>query len=156
MWDDSSSFASRPIMTDSSAVEYCLTVTDSQGSESSMCKSVFYGPTAMGIEVRDTCSALFTFDAMSDLMTTGDPFQFSTIAIEYTAADGTVYRSDEEVQPASSSFTILEITPFDRNENDQATLQLKIRFDATLFEVGGSGEITLNGGAGTIAIAYPD
>ena len=103
----------------------------------------------------DTCSALFIATATIDSIPVNDPFQFSTVAIEYTSTDGTVYRSDLSGQSQQSGFIITKVEPFDRNANDEATLKLTVQFVCTVYEVSGPGQVALNG-SGVIAIAYPD
>jgi hypothetical protein len=155
-WDNGLTTPIRFIGQDSAAQTYCLTITDAIGTKGSMCKTVFYQGSGAGGTFVDTCSALFTYATNIDSIPISDPFQFSTIAIEYQDEAGIVYRSDIEAQPSSATFSLTKIEPFERNENNEATLKLTFNFNCVVYEVGGSTQLELSGGNAVIAIAYPD
>jgi PKD repeat protein len=82
-----------------------------------------------------------------------NPLSLSNTTIVYTDASGDVYSSANVAQPVSSYFTILSVSNYQNNENNQTTKQLHVQFNCTLMD--GSGKtIPVTNGDAVIAVAY--
>ncbi len=77
----------------------------------------------------------------------------SAATISWTDANGTVYKSDNALQPASSAFNILSVEDYDKNELGQKTKKVHMKFNCTLYN--GSNAISVDGAEAVICVAYP-
>jgi len=79
--------------------------------------------------------------------------QLSKIKISYVDQNGVVYSSNLQNQTASgSSFHIVSVEEYKRNERDQATKKIKISFSCKLYN--GSKTVELKDGSAVLAISY--
>ncbi len=134
-----------------------VTVTDALGCTSSSQVSFSSNPGAPPAY----CSAAFSFDVeevieldSTQVFIPGDPLQFSKITVEYTDANGQLYRSDRQTQAGFSFFKILSVEEFDLNEKSEKTKKLSVRFACRLWDVQGD-FIEIKNGEAVIAVAYP-
>ena len=121
----------------------CLTVTDANGCEASICKNIAADPTF--------CENNFTYEVQKKAAP--DPYQFSTITVNWRDQSGKKYTSASELQPSNSSFEILEILPYEENEAGEKVLRLKVKFSCELYH--NDEVIQLEDAIGYIGIAYP-
>ena len=82
-----------------------------------------------------------------------NPYNFSNITIIYTDPSGDIYTTADSAQRAGSNFQIVSVTPYNNNENKQATKQLHVKFNCTLHDNTGKA-LTINSGDAIIAVAY--
>ena len=75
--------------------------------------------------------------------------------IEYRDQDDVTYRTDL-LENIESSFNILSIDEYNRNENDEPTKILRVTFDAELKSTESEDIIFFNNAEAVIAIAYPE
>ena len=96
-----------------------------------------------------TCATNYS---ISSLVPVSNPLAFSNIIITWVDAGGTVYTSNNVLQPSSSYFQIVSVTAHSNNENNQTVKKLHVKFKCTVYN-GGSPLIIDNGDA-VIAVAY--
>ena len=129
--------------------EYCLTITDAMGCESSVCQTINFSQNELV-----ACSADFTYTIEEEYETEIDSLNLSKISIEYVDADGKNWRSDRANQTNNATFfQIDEVEEYERNENDEPTKKLVVRFNVTLFDED-LNELQLADVEGVIAVSY--
>ena len=107
---------------------HCVTVTDSEGKQASICVQAAAPGTTM-------CVAGFTYQHQVEtqiITLPGDSLQFGSIILEYVDEDGVHYRSDRMEQAPGAYFFIDEVNAYEPNENGLQTLQVKARFSGSL------------------------
>jgi len=122
----------------------CVTVTDPRGNKASACAD--FNPEA---KIR----SLANFDLMYDQSRLKEFTQFNTVEVLFIDDQGFVFSSSGQLQPATSFFEILEESPYEENDQKQATKKLKLNFDLILYG-NNKPKMTFKGG-GSIAVAYP-
>ena len=134
-----------------------VTVTDALGSVSTSSLSFFSNPGSLP----QYCSAAFSYEVeevmeMDSMLVfiPEDSLQFSKITIEYTDANGKLYRSNRQAQAGFSYFKILSTEDYDPNENGEKTKKLSIRFACRMWD-GQGNFIEIKNGEAVIAVAYP-
>ena len=129
---------------------YCVTATNSQGDNANACITL-YTPNNPG-----QAACITTFITELEYIGSTQPVaQRGRILIQYTDSQGVVWRSDRAAQPASSSFQLIEATPYDPNENGQATYKLRANINCTLYNANMQTR-TLTNVQTTFAVATPD
>lgn len=83
-----------------------------------------------------------------------DTLQLGTIALQWTDALGQVWRSDQGPQEPNMVFQVLEMGPYELNEQGQKTWQMQVSFTCQLYSLN-TGERIVFAGKGHIAVAYP-
>ena len=96
-----------------------------------------------------SCTANYSISAITTIPAL---LPLSQVIITWTAADGTVYTSNNASQPTTSSFEILSVNEGERNENNQTTKKINAKFNCKLFS--GTKSITVNGAEVVISVAY--
>jgi PKD repeat protein len=81
-----------------------------------------------------------------------NPDSLSNVTIVYTSGNGTVYNSNNSLQPTGSYFKITSVSPYQNNTSNQATKMLNVTFSCLLYPSTGS-PIPASGTA-VIAVAY--
>lgn len=79
----------------------------------------------------------------------------STVKIQWIDGSGTHYRTDWGTQPSNSSFQLLSVDPYDRNENGQLTKKIHARVTCKLYDSIGQNFIQLSNADIVFAVAYP-
>lgn len=121
----------------------CLTVTDADGCESSICKNVAADP--------QYCEHNFSY--IVEKTTTPEPIQPSTVTINWRDGEGKKFSSAGEEQPIESYFEILEEEPYRNNEKGEKVRKLRVRFSCDLWYDGQ--KIAIKDAEGWIGVAYP-
>jgi len=122
----------------------CVTVTDPRGNTASACAD--FNPEG---KIR----SLANFDLMYDQSRLKEFTQFNTVEVHFTDDQGFAFSSSGQLQPGTSFFEILEETPYEENDQKQATKKLKLNFDLILY--GNTKPKIIFKGGGNIAVAYP-
>lgn len=122
--------------------QVCLTTVSSDSCTNTRCLNV-------ATENPGTCSIRYS----SVVNTIDNPFNLSTVVVEWTDASGNLYTSDNSSQPPSSYFKINSVTDYDNNENGEKTKKLNISLNCVLYN--GSNTINLTNAEAVIAVAYP-
>lgn len=136
---------------------YEVTVTDATGctSTSGLIAGGFMGGSNLNCLASFEANTTKEYEIDSMEIVTTDNFQFSTIELEYTDENGTVFNSKWGPQNAmNASFEIISVEDFEDNENGMKTKQLTLQFECQLFSQNGDIKNLTNGEA-VIAIAYP-
>ena len=122
----------------------CLTITDANQCTNTICKNITADPAL--------CENNFTYEVQRS--STPDPLQLSTVIVRWRDANGTVFRSDYQEQPSTSSFRILSSSLYDRNEKGEKTAMVELEVNCLLFAENGE-KMELKNGKAVIAVAYP-
>lgn len=77
---------------------------------------------------------------------------YSSVTVLLTDENGTVYSSKNLVQPGTSNFEILEVADYTKNERDERTKSLDVKFNCIVKN--GAKEINLTDCRARIAVAY--
>jgi PKD repeat protein len=96
-----------------------------------------------------SCAANYT---ESNIIKIAPEPALSKITVSWTDAEGTVYRSNNPLQPGNSHFEIISVAEGDRNEKGQPTKKINARFNCTLYN--GNNSITINNADVVIGVAY--
>ncbi|MDP1803239.1 MAG: PKD domain-containing protein [Bacteroidota bacterium] len=96
-----------------------------------------------------SCAANYTIASVN---ATPNTLGLSNIVINWTDANGTVYTSKDPLQPAASYFTIVSVEDYQKNDNNEVTKKLHIKFSCTVYN--GSSSITLTNADAVICVAY--
>ena len=80
---------------------------------------------------------------------------FSRVVIEYRDEAGLVFNSRKTEIDLDDKFEIINIESYERNEFNQATIKVDVRFTAKLNAENGE-SIQFNNGFATFAFAYPE
>jgi PKD repeat protein len=126
----------------SGVYQVCLTTVSSDSCTNTRCLNV-------ATENPGTCSIRYS----SDQTAIANPFNLSTVIIEWTDANGTVYTSNDLAQPSSSYFKINSVEDYDTNENGLKTKKLNLSISCVLYN--GTNTINLTNAEAMIAVAYP-
>lgn len=95
----------------------------------------------------------FSVSAINAIYLNNVTNQLSKVKITYTDQNGVSYSSSLQNQTATgSSFQILSVEEYKRNERDQATKKIKIAFNCKLYN--GSKVVELKDGSATLAVSY--
>ena len=97
-----------------------------------------------------TCDANFT----SSFTPIPNYKAFSSITLIVTDPNGIVYTSKDVIQPATSSFQVIEVADYLENETNHPTKRLKAKVNCIL--VNGNKQIKLSNAELSIALAYPN
>ncbi len=131
--------------------QYCVTATNAQSDTAVACIN-FYGANNPS---QPFCLTAFTSEVhYVPGVSEGDP-QFGRIVVQFTDIQGVTWRSDRASQPLTSSFMLLEATPYERNELGQATYKLRANINCTLYNGNGESRI-LTGEQTVFAVGVPD
>lgn len=76
----------------------------------------------------------------------------SNITVTWTDATGTVYTSNNVLQPSASYFEIISVENYDNNEKGETTKKIKVRFKCNVYN--GSAFKTLDNIDAVIAVSY--
>ena len=96
-----------------------------------------------------SCAANYT---ISSVNLTPNTLGLSAIEIKWTDANGLVYTSKNALQPANSYFTIVSVEDYQKNNNNQPTKKLHVKFKCTVYN--GSNSIIIDNGDAYISFAY--
>lgn len=80
---------------------------------------------------------------------------FARVYIEYQDESGVIYNSKKNDLDPSDNFEIISVETYERNELNQSTLKVDVRFTAKLNAENGE-SIQFNNALTTIAFAYPE
>lgn len=137
MWNNGTT---TPSLISQPGMVYCVTVTESAGSQASHClQAASFGTQG--------CTASFTYQADPDTIITSvpiDSLQLKTIILEYVDAAGKVWRSDRQPQPQGAYFIIDKTSFYNENENGRPTYQIEARFSGALFQSGGGAPLFID------------
>ncbi|MCE3227391.1 MAG: domain containing protein [Bacteroidetes bacterium] len=95
-----------------------------------------------------SCSTNF----LVNTVTTAPSLDLSNITITWTDASGVVYSSSNYQQPASSYFQIVSVENFDKNENNELTKKIKVKFRCNVYN--GTLVKLIDNAEATICVAY--
>ncbi|RMG72465.1 MAG: hypothetical protein D6722_05385 [Bacteroidetes bacterium] len=123
--------------------EVCLTVTDATGCQATTCKTIAADPVL--------CEHNFSYEVLRTRQP--DPYQFATVEVTWTDAEGRVYRSAAGEQPAESYFELLSAEPYEPNADGVATQRVRLRLQATLF--GDTDDLIFSAAEGTFGLGHP-
>lgn len=142
--DATSSTVANPTHTYSTNGVYLvsLTVTDSKNNTATFQNNV--NTVSPG-----SCMTKFTF-VKSAILNTNN---LANVIVEWTDQNGTLYTSNNHLQPSTSGFKITSVEEYLVNENGLKTKKIKAGFNCTLFN--GSNSILLEEGELVFAVAYP-
>jgi hypothetical protein len=150
LWDNGSTLQTVTLQINGPLNEtYCVTVTDSTGCSDDICKEVTIN---QGGTVLTVCGSRFSYEKTIE-PGGNDSLQLSTVLIQYTDTDGTVYRSDYQEQSSSQFFAIEAIEDYENNENGDKTKKLTVSANCVLYD--DNGVPFPFPFEGVIAIAYP-
>ncbi len=62
-----------------------------------------------------------------------NPLAFSNVTVTWTDYNGTVYTSDNPLQPAANKFEVLSVENYEKNEKGESTKKLKVRFKCNVY-----------------------
>lgn len=124
--------------------EVCLTVTDATGCRRTLCKNVGTDPAS--------CNSNFSY-AVNKVAGPLVP-QLSRVLVQWTDAEGKVYRSDLEEQEAASRFEILASASYKPNEKGEATRKLDLRFACKVYAEDGT-SLNVDISDAVVAVAHP-
>ncbi|MBA2613163.1 MAG: PKD domain-containing protein [Bacteroidetes bacterium] len=96
-----------------------------------------------------SCAANYTIASVN---LTPNTLGLSNIIINWTDANGTVYTSKNPLQPASSYFTIVSVNDYQKNDSNQLTKKLHIKFSCTVYN--GTSSIVLTNADAIVCVAY--
>ena len=82
-----------------------------------------------------------------------DTLQLGAVALQWTDAQGQVWRSDQGPQASGAVFQVLDAGPYELNELGQPTWQMQVVFSCQLYNR--LGQWISFSGEGRIAVAYP-
>ncbi len=80
-----------------------------------------------------------------------DTLALSNVTVNYTDGSGILYTSNSSLQPGSSTFQVLSVSPYQKNLSGDYTKMLKVTFSCLLYN--GNSAIPASGTA-IIAVAY--
>ena len=81
-----------------------------------------------------------------------NPIILSNVTVEWTDASGTIFTSNNSLQPSTSYFKILSVDPHNPNELGQATQKVHAQLKCTLYN--GASTILLDNGDVVFGVAY--
>ena len=140
--DGTTSTSVSPVHTFSPSVVYqvCLKITDNQGYVSNVCRN---------IATQGFSGSIANFNFVPKGSTSN---YLSTVKISWTDALGISYTSDYSPQPLSSYFQIVSVSEYSKNENNQKTKKLHVKFKCQVFNALNSAQI--DGADAVISVAY--
>ncbi len=122
--------------------QVCLTTVSSDSCTNTRCLNV-------ATENPGECSIRYS----ATTTTISNPFNLSTVEVQWTDAAGVEYTSNNAAQPMASYFKINNVEEYEVNENGDRTKKLNISLNCTLYN--GTNSIQLENAAATIAVAHP-
>lgn len=96
-----------------------------------------------------SCAANYTIASVN---ATPNTLGLSNIVINWTDANGIVYTSKDPLQPAASYFTIVSVDDYEKNDNNEVTKKLHVKFSCVVYN--GSSSIALTNADAIICVAY--
>jgi PKD repeat protein len=90
--------------------------------------------------------------SIESLKTVPADLAFSNITITWTDANGTVYSSDNMLQPETSYFKILSVENYDNNERNEKTKKIKVVFKCNVYN--GTNVKTLDNAEAVVCVSY--
>ncbi len=135
---------------DSLQPTYLVMALDAAGNANNAASARLQGvPSSLGAVAR---TANFTYTTTL-VHLPSDTLQLGTMALQWTDAQGQVWRSDQGPQEPSAAFQVLDTQPYELNEQGQKTWQMEVVFTCQLYHLNGQ-RITFSG-RGRVAVAYP-
>jgi PKD repeat protein len=119
-----------------------LTVTDALGKSGTINKNV-------GTQTPGTCITNFNYNSSG----ISNPLNLSNVTLEWTDPNGVVYTSENNSQPASSSFHIVSVEDYKLNSSGQKTRKIHVMANCTLYN--GTSNVLVEGAELVFAVAYP-
>jgi len=92
------------------------------------------------------------FDDYVDTLQTLNPYSLSNITVTWTDNAGVVYTSNNAQQPSSSYFQITSVQDYLKNQNNQPTKKLHLKFKCKVFN--GANSRQIDNGDAVIAVSY--
>lgn len=120
-----------------------LKIKDSQGYTCSCSYNVITKDDLSG------CGANISFPKPAEVL---QSFGSANISLQFTDENGIIYSSDNSTQPETSTFEILSVEEFERNEKGEPVKRVKLKFNCLVFN--GTKKINLNGKEVYIGFAY--
>ncbi|MBL7910192.1 MAG: PKD domain-containing protein [Bacteroidia bacterium] len=96
-----------------------------------------------------SCATNYTIASVN---ATPNTLGLSNVVINWTDANGTVYTSKDPLQPVSSYFTIVSVDDYQKNDNNEVTKKLHVKFSCVVYN--GSSSIALTNADAVICVAY--
>jgi hypothetical protein len=127
-----------------SASNHCLTIYDARGNSASAC---------IDLQPEAKIKSRADFDLNTDPNMLREFMQFNTAEMIYTDENGQVWTTANTNQKANSFFEIIQVKPYQVNDQKQSTRKLQISFSADFYNAARS-SITIKGN-GTMAVAFP-
>ena len=121
----------------------CLQVQDANGYTANSCINI-------SIRNSQSCNTNFTFYA--DTASISNPYALSNTIITWTDNSGAVYTSNNSSQPTTSYFQIISVENYIKNQNNQSTKKLHVKFKCTVYN--GNNTHSIDNGDAVIAVGY--
>lgn len=129
--------------------------TYTSGAMYKVCMEVIKGPDTMqlckNVNTLDITKCKNNFSFNSELIT--DSLHLSHVVVEWKDANGIVYSSGNTAQNTASSFKVIAVGEYDKNELGQKTRKITALFNCSVSN--GTSTIELKNVTGTFAVAYP-
>ncbi len=132
---------------EASKEKICLTTNTLNGCTSTICKNVVLDSS------RARCLANFDFDFRETQIPGPNKLRSSRVLIEYTDANGKIWRSDEKIQSGDSFFEILKVEDHEVDRNGLPTKKLELLFSCELYNKASS--LKFEDVHASIAVALP-
>lgn len=144
--DGSTSNSSYHIYAIGGAYPVSVRITDSGN------RSVTLNYNAVTLNDPSSCAANYTVQDVTQVVNLVTAKALSKIIISWTDADGNVYTSNNDLQPASSHFEVMSVEDAGLNENNQPTKKLRLKFNCTVYN--GTRSLAIENAETTICVAY--
>ncbi len=99
-----------------------------------------------------SCAVNYSVSSVSTLTNSPGYLNLKAVEITWKDANGVVYSSNNELQPAANYFEILSVEDYDVNEKQQKTRKIHVRFSMTVYN--GTKAITIENAEAVVAVAY--
>lgn len=121
----------------------CLQVKDANGYITNSCSN---------ISTQNFPGCITNFNFKPDTLGVSNPFAFSNVTILWTDNSGIAYTSNNSSQPTTSYFQIISVENYIKNQNNQSTKKLHVKFKCTVYN--GNNTHIIDNGDAVIAVSY--
>lgn len=104
------------------------------------------------VVTQNDLSSCATNYSVTGLSVSPSALNLSKINIRWIDENGTVYNSDNALQPTNSSFQITSVQDFENNENGEKTKKIGIKFNCNVYN--GSSVKVINNAEAVICVSY--
>ena len=111
--------------------------------------TVFSNYNAVTKNDQSSCATNYSITSITPI---ANPLSLSGINIVWTDASGTVYNSNNALQPSSSYFKIVSVDTYDNNEKSETTKKLTVQFNCRVYN--GTNYKTINNANAVICVSY--